>query len=62
MKIKTIYHKIIFLTILIFISACNQDNKNKKDKVISYSEEDDGPYLMSANTVDVDFSFWATFL
>ncbi|WP_226047815.1 MULTISPECIES: hypothetical protein [Borreliella] len=59
---KTIYHKIIFLTILIFISACNQDSQNKKDKVLSYSEEDDGPYVMSSATVDVDFHSGPLFL
>ncbi|WP_183227438.1 hypothetical protein [Borreliella afzelii] len=62
MKIKNTYHKMVFLTLLIFISACSQDSQHKKDKVLSYSEEDDSPHLSSAATVEVDFHSGPLFL
>lgn len=62
MKIKNTYHKMVFLTLLIFVSACSQDSQHKKDKVLSYSEEDDSPNLSSAATVEVDFHSGPLFL
>lgn len=62
MKIKNTYHNMVFLILLIFISACSQDSQHKKDKVLSYSEEADSPYLTSAATVNVDFHSGPLFL
>ncbi|WP_418906467.1 hypothetical protein QIA30_05150 (plasmid) [Borreliella turdi] len=46
MKIKNTYYKMVFLTLLIFISACSQDSQHKQYKVLSYSEETNSPYLI----------------
>ncbi|WP_418905683.1 hypothetical protein [Borreliella japonica] len=64
MKIKSIYCKIVFLTLLIFISACSQDSQNKKDKdkVLNYSEGVDTLYLHSTVKVEVDFHSGSLFL
>ncbi|WP_418905554.1 hypothetical protein [Borreliella japonica] len=64
MKIRNIYQKILFLTLLIFISACNQDSQNKKDKdkVLNYSEGVDTVYLHSTAKVEVDFHSASLFM
>ncbi|WP_418905282.1 hypothetical protein QIA31_04855 (plasmid) [Borreliella turdi] len=62
MKIKNIYLKVAFLILLIFISACSQDGHSKKDKVLSYSEEDNGPHLHPAVRIAVDFHSGSLFL
>uniref|UniRef100_UPI003B2133F1 hypothetical protein n=1 Tax=Borreliella tanukii TaxID=56146 RepID=UPI003B2133F1 len=64
MKIKNMYHKMVFLTILIFISACSQDSQNKKDKdkVLNYSEGVETVYIDSTAKVEVDFHSGSRFL